>query len=547
MLVRRLTALVFVALLPSVASAQDEAWIDELSQLSPSPAAAILLTPVVGPVTKPATLSTPLVTARPMLASRSSGNRARHFTILKASARSGTESVRCRGGARSGNPDQDITVYADVYLEGVRIDGSQSSGYNPSVSVLATFPSADYDRAVTCELNAGGAWAGGSITIPPLEYPYAVVHSDTQNQWNSGLTRWERHFWLQTYHANGSTWTRGGNVYESFNVTSNPCNVSLAQGVGVVNVTGQYADSFFADLDAPQCVVEADQTHYLSTASLVPDLPGKLALGHFGHLEAIGGLMNARKTLIVLAIVSGGSLAGGLGNAQMRAPTTPQNSILDVSVAQLAAEVAMRGMSAGFITTLPPSLNEQFAINQANRGLSGTNPLFKTWARDIGSIERVRELLPQGKAGLLTAYVSAHSNAGLTSLEDSVGSVPVIADLSAGVCQAGLRRPLRSPVEGQSIHRVISRIAHEVANVPLPGGFAGSCIGVGQDVASPLHIAAGQTFQAALNETVSAFGSSVWVAVQGPSGQCSLGLIQKAAQGDGVCLLGMADNIASSR
>ena len=264
----RLTFICVALAAVTLVGRQDDVWIDELSHETVAPVSAPNLLLVFG-------LGNSRVFQGLSAASRSFVAVAGGGTTRRTATSTGTEAVRCRGGARSWNPDQDITIFADIYLEGQRIDGGQASGYTPSINIVASFASADYDRTVTCELYTGSAWAGASLTIPPLEYPYAVVHTDSGNYWESHLSRWRRDFWLQIYHANGNRWSRGGHVYESFNETLNPCNVVLVDGDGPVNTYGQYPDTFYSGIRQPECAVEADQTHFLSSASMVPIFEGR--------------------------------------------------------------------------------------------------------------------------------------------------------------------------------------------------------------------------------------------------------------------------------
>jgi hypothetical protein len=95
--------------------------------------------------------------------------------------------------------------------------------------------------------------------------PYATVGSDTGNYpWN-GLTR--RDIWYQIWHSNSTAWTRGGQIMETFLVQSNPCNYEIQQGVGAVNSSGQFLDTYYANITDPACAVTATQQYRLSTSA----------------------------------------------------------------------------------------------------------------------------------------------------------------------------------------------------------------------------------------------------------------------------------------
>lgn len=90
----------------------------------------------------------------------------RRSTSVRSSSVLGTVQLGCWGGARSGNPDADITIWVEIWLEGSGVVASaQSTGYMPSAHATTEVETVDYDRRVECYVIAGGpyAQAGGTL------------------------------------------------------------------------------------------------------------------------------------------------------------------------------------------------------------------------------------------------------------------------------------------------------------------------------------------------------------------------------------------------
>lgn len=109
-------------------------------------------------------------------------------------------------------------------------------------------------------------------------------------------------------------------------------------------------------------------------------------------------------------------------------------------------------------------------------------------------------------------------------------------------CQRRLLRTIPRPIEGRDLLIALSTAVRNVTGAPVPGGFVGSCLGRNQFVEPPILIEHGLTLEQALTNIVAGFGSSVWVAVEGPAGVCALGVIHRA-EGEGVCTAAITANI----
>ena len=237
---------------------------------------------------------------------------------------------------------------------------------------------------------------------------------------------------------------------------------------------------------------------------------------------------------VVIAIGSSSESAGQTG---FRAA----GSISAASTADIATEIAVRGEAAGMVVVLPPPAEGE--VGRLNDRRPGRG-LFLAWAGHASRSEQVRSVLPPPGADLLSAYARAHADARFT-LERGQNKVPVLSATAASACHRALRQRLDVPVHEANILYALARLLHHTTGVPMPGGFVGSCTGAEATHAGPFHVEPGATLQSGLNEVVGWSGGAVWVAVQGSNGQCSVGLIQKAALGGGVCRAPLVADIAT--
>jgi len=78
----------------------------------------------------------------------------------------GTAEIRCSGGATSGNPDADIDIFVEIWLEGGgRVGFAQARGYTPSAQAVASVQTVSYDRWIACYIYAGTATAQATGTL----------------------------------------------------------------------------------------------------------------------------------------------------------------------------------------------------------------------------------------------------------------------------------------------------------------------------------------------------------------------------------------------
>lgn len=88
--------------------------------------------------------------------------------IVPAWSSMGSFVARCAGGATSGNPDADIDVFIEIWLEGSGlIAQAQARGYTPSAVASATVTTVEYARWIECYASAGLAYAQVRGTVLP--------------------------------------------------------------------------------------------------------------------------------------------------------------------------------------------------------------------------------------------------------------------------------------------------------------------------------------------------------------------------------------------
>jgi len=214
------------------------------------------------------------------------------------------------------------------------------------------------------------------------------------------------------------------------------------------------------------------------------------------------------------------------------------------SVADLARLVAQSGFSAGFVITLPQDKEDTLARVAGSRGQMMARSGFGVWLNSelgatdwgpqrLGSLDELGDVLTRFAARSSGEWVVAparHANVSMLKAKD------------ATLCQARLTPVVGKLVENRDLITTISTIVRDTTGAAVPRGFIGSCIGAHQFVEQPITVGSGVTLEDALNSTVSAFGSSVWIAVQSRSGVCSIGVIQSGMNG-GVCTTAITDNI----
>jgi hypothetical protein len=178
----------------------------------------------------------------------------------------------CEGFAAAPEPWMTADAELRLVLDGNQVLSSRvfSANYwGATYQVSGTAGAVDYIRTISCEINVScsgcnSVSAGDSEEIYPELSPNVSVGSDSQNWWWNDM--WRRDIWYQIKHFNGIAWTRGGQVTEQFFVLSNPCGMAIQQGSSPVNGSGQFLDTYFADIEDPGCTAVADQHYRLSTA-----------------------------------------------------------------------------------------------------------------------------------------------------------------------------------------------------------------------------------------------------------------------------------------
>jgi len=89
----------------------------------------------------------------------------RRSGTLRGSSKASTVDIACSGGGRSANPDADIYATINIWVGSSKV--ATSTGFGPSPTVYAHFEAAsvDYDRPISCDLQAGFGYAYASGTL----------------------------------------------------------------------------------------------------------------------------------------------------------------------------------------------------------------------------------------------------------------------------------------------------------------------------------------------------------------------------------------------
>jgi hypothetical protein len=220
----------------------------------------------------------------------------------------------------------------------------------------------------------------------------------------------------------------------------------------------------------------------------------------------------------------------------------PQDAPPAVTAADLAIRLATSGFSGGFVVPLPPHLAE--ALSRETGQAVTDRSAFGFWfSRAASAEETSRPASPATEIdSALRSYAS--SAAAVTPQTPASPNHRTLKDPAAAVCLARLQRVVPTPVQGTHLLRVLATAAGTATGAAVPRGFVGSCVGTNQFAEQPVHIDAGNTLEAALNQAVAGFGSAVWVAVQRGSTSCALGVVHRA-EGGGVCTVTLAENLAA--
>jgi hypothetical protein len=180
-----------------------------------------------------------------------------------------THTIRCLGGATSNDPERDITVQVQIWVDG-RLEGLSSAwGYSPSALATATVPSVDYERPVACYAMAPAVWAAAYGSIAVWQTPREEISWEGFSYWWDG--RFRRDVYYQVWHFDGAPWQRGGEIWEEWAIWHNPCNIGFQRnllGASLDNF-GRFVDSYVT-VNGGQplgCEVIGDQQYRLTSSA----------------------------------------------------------------------------------------------------------------------------------------------------------------------------------------------------------------------------------------------------------------------------------------
>jgi hypothetical protein len=207
----------------------------------------------------------------------------------------------------------------------------------------------------------------------------------------------------------------------------------------------------------------------------------------------------------------------------------------------MASLLAAAEVSAGLVFRLPEELEPELTGIQEKAGASQTNQgAFKVL---VGGARRLRSPLVQPGAPARDvlerlARVAAPGRVVMSA----AGQVSTLKDPTADVCTARLGQRLKSSHTGGDVLELVSAVTADAVGGRVPGGFVGACLARRERV-TPIRIEAGTTLEEALNTIALHAEGTVWVAVQSAKGECSLGVVQTADEGGGVCIASISPNL----
>lgn len=212
-----------------------------------------------------------------------------------------------------------------------------------------------------------------------------------------------------------------------------------------------------------------------------------------------------------------------------------QGRAAQISAPDVVAALALKGVSGGMVArSIAP---RQRVIGESE---------FDSWVRDMRrGVSDLRALGARYAAPdqFVAEFVRQDLEKNWRAQQLPSG-IHVLRDGRAVACEAALKRHLKEPVRGQNVLRLITSAVSKATGAKTPGGFVGSCIGVGQDSDAFVDIPGSYTLEEALNGVVGQFEGVAWVAVQGNAGDCSLGIVQQSAAADKLCVVTLARNIS---
>lgn len=244
--------------------------------------------------------------------------------------------------------------------------------------------------------------------------------------------------------------------------------------------------------------------------------------------------------------VAFGALSAILATGQTQlARANPQlDELLKAPAHRVVLTLAVSGTSAGAVLRLPDHLID--ALQHA-RARTDTFPGDRTAFSVLIERDAAEPLISLGSA--VNPEQVLRGFAARRSLEDWEVRNPGrfgVFDIAAGgasICRAALQAKLRTSHQGASLLQLVSAAVGDATGTAVPSGFVGSCSGASQFPRPAEYVEAGITLEAALNDIVYLFPGTAWIAVETADRQCSLGVVERRHDGNGVCETAIADNI----
>jgi hypothetical protein len=240
--------------------------------------------------------------------------------------------------------------------------------------------------------------------------------------------------------------------------------------------------------------------------------------------------------------------ASGMRARTQERQDIPVAQLSDKSPQYVAMALAATGQSAGMIVKLLDELNADFRRAKARADAFATDT---TAFSAILHGPLPQPVLPvQGDISaeqILRTYAAGQPREWDLHVAGRFG-VMTLSSRSAPVCAAALRARLRGPQSGASMLDLVSAVSHDATGARVPGGFVGSCVGANLIRRSPEYIEAGISLESALNDIVFRYPGTVWLAVESPDRECSLGVVEKREDNQsGVCTTTIAADLSSPK
>ncbi len=249
----------------------------------------------------------------------------------------------------------------------------------------------------------------------------------------------------------------------------------------------------------------------------------------------------AKQLIAILVVASAAVLRGDSLQAQATDRTATQR-LAEANTTDLAIMLAANGLSGGFVVRLPENLSGTLAAIKTRTDLTKADRgAFAVWVKDSSLPVTDNRFGPVSSTAeeALRAYARSRPRDGWVVAKSAPTGIDTLTANSATTCRQALQGKFEAPVTGrvgEDKAEIVSRLVRTATGATTPGGFIGSCLATGQSLSEPFIVEAGETLQEALNRVAARFAGTVWVAVQAPTSECSLGLLQQREGGGGVCV-----------